>query len=48
MIRVFLPLADFSRYTLWVTLSGLVWILSFALFAIVFIPMLARPRYSHD
>jgi uncharacterized protein involved in response to NO len=48
MIRVFLPLADFSRYTLWVSLSGLVWILSFALFAIVFIPMLARPRYSHD
>jgi uncharacterized protein involved in response to NO len=44
MIRVFPPLADLPRYTLWVTLSGLGWILSFAVFAFVFIPMLAQPR----
>jgi uncharacterized protein involved in response to NO len=43
-LRVFVPLADPTAYALWVTLSGLAWILSFALFAIVFIPMLVRPR----
>lgn len=43
VLRVVLPLADPTRYPLWVTLSGLAWILSFALFAVVFIPMLARP-----
>jgi uncharacterized protein involved in response to NO len=43
-LRVFVPLADPAAYVLWVALSGLAWILSFALFAIVFIPMLAQPR----
>jgi uncharacterized protein involved in response to NO len=44
-LRVLVPLADPTRYTLWVTLSGLAWMFSFALFAIVFIPMLVRPRH---
>jgi uncharacterized protein involved in response to NO len=44
MLRVFLPLADPVHYALWVAVSGLAWMLSFALFAIVFIPMLVRPR----
>lgn len=44
VLRVFAPLADPAHYALWVALSGLVWIGSFALFALVFIPMLVRPR----
>jgi uncharacterized protein involved in response to NO len=44
MLRVLAPLADPARYALWVTLSGLAWMLSFALFAFVFVPMLVRPR----
>jgi uncharacterized protein involved in response to NO len=44
MLRVFMPLVDPVHYALWVALSGLAWMLSFALFAIVFIPMLVRPR----
>jgi uncharacterized protein involved in response to NO len=44
VLRVFLPLVDASHYTLWVTLSGLAWIATFALFTLVFAPMLIRPR----
>lgn len=44
VLRVFAPLADPAHYALWVALSGLVWIASFALFALVFIPMLVQPR----
>jgi uncharacterized protein involved in response to NO len=44
VLRVFAPLADPAHYTLWVALAGLAWIVSFALFALVFIPMLVRPR----
>lgn len=46
VLRVFAPLADPAHYTLWVALSGLVWIGSFALFALVFIPMVLKPRYA--
>jgi uncharacterized protein involved in response to NO len=44
LIRVFLPLIDVTHYALWVTLSGIFWILTFALFVMVFAPMLLRPR----
>jgi uncharacterized protein involved in response to NO len=44
IIRVFLPLVDPAHYVLWVTASGLLWIAVFALFLLVFFPMLARPR----
>jgi uncharacterized protein involved in response to NO len=44
VLRVFLPLVDASHYALWVTLSGLAWIATFALFTLVFAPMLIRPR----
>jgi uncharacterized protein involved in response to NO len=44
LIRVFLPLIDPAHYRLWVTTSGLIWIGVFALFSIVFIPLLVRPR----
>jgi uncharacterized protein involved in response to NO len=44
LIRVFTPLADPAHYTLWIVLAGLAWIVSFALFALVFMPMLLKPR----
>jgi len=43
-LRVFPPLIDFAHYALWVTLSGICWIVTFALFVLVFAPMLVRPR----
>jgi uncharacterized protein involved in response to NO len=46
VLRVLAPLADPTRYIWWVTFSGFVWMLSFALFVILFIPMLARPRLT--
>jgi len=52
MARVFPPLIDFAHYAFWVTLSGILWIVTFALFVVVFTPMLlspgadARPRGS--
>ncbi len=42
--RVFLPLLVPAYYSLWVGLSQLCWILSFALFALFYIPMLVSPR----
>jgi uncharacterized protein involved in response to NO len=44
VIRVFLPLVDIAHYTLWVTVSGFAWIVTFALFVLVFAPLLIRPR----
>jgi uncharacterized protein involved in response to NO len=44
MLRVILPLIDVAHYTLFVTVSGVVWIVTFALFVVVFAPMLVRPR----
>ncbi|NNJ64626.1 MAG: NnrS family protein [Xanthomonadales bacterium] len=42
--RVLLSWLDPSRYLLWVTLSGLLWILAFGLFALSIGPMLLRQR----
>jgi uncharacterized protein involved in response to NO len=44
LFRVFPPLVDSAYYVLWVTLSGVFWIVTFALFVVVFAPMLLRPR----
>jgi len=43
-IRLFLPMLDPGHYRLWITASGLMWIISFSLFAAVFIPLLISPR----
>jgi uncharacterized protein involved in response to NO len=43
-IRIFMPLLDPDHYRLWIAASGLMWIISFALFAVVFIPLLVSPR----
>lgn len=43
-IRIFFPLMDAANYKLWITVAGIVWIGTFSLFSLVFIPMLLRPR----
>lgn len=44
IVRVFLPLIAPSHYTLWVSISATLWILSFVLFASAYLPMLLKPR----
>jgi uncharacterized protein involved in response to NO len=44
ILRVFLPLVDAANYGLWVALSGGVWIMTFCLYLVVFVPMLLGPR----
>lgn len=43
-VRVFFPLMDPVNYQLWVVVSGIMWIISFTLFSIIFIPMLLQQR----
>ncbi|MFO7602259.1 MAG: NnrS family protein, partial [Gammaproteobacteria bacterium] len=42
--RVLLPLLAPGQYLLWVGLSQTLWVLAFALFMVVFLPILWRPR----
>jgi len=44
VVRVLLPLLDAEHYVIWIGLSQVLWIMSFALFIRVFLPMLWRPR----
>jgi uncharacterized protein involved in response to NO len=44
VLRVFPPLVDAAGYAFWIVLSGAVWIATFALFLVVFAPMLLGPR----
>lgn len=44
VIRIFLPMLDPAHYPFWIMVSGLMWIVSFILFSIVFIPLLITPR----
>lgn len=44
LVRVILPLFAMTQYTLWVEVSGALWVLAFLLFAIVYWPILTRPR----
>jgi uncharacterized protein involved in response to NO len=43
-LRIFFPLMDPGNYQLWITVSGIMWIISFSLFSIIFIPMLLKQR----
>ena len=43
-IRVFGPLGMPTWYVSWIVLAGLIWILAFVLFLVVYAPMLVRPR----
>jgi uncharacterized protein involved in response to NO len=44
LCRVFGPIFLPEQYNIWVDLSGLIWIISFAIFCIVYLPVLLRPR----
>lgn len=44
VVRVFFPIIDSGNYLLWIAVSQILWILSFLIFALVFLPMLWRPR----
>jgi uncharacterized protein involved in response to NO len=43
VVRVFFPLIDSDNYPLWIAIAQILWILSFLIFAIVFLPMLWKP-----
>lgn len=43
IVRVFFPLLDSGNYPLWIAISQILWILSFLIFAVVFLPMLWKP-----
>jgi uncharacterized protein involved in response to NO len=47
-VRVFFPLVDPRNYQLWITVAGALWIASFTLFSIIFIPMLSGPRVDTE
>lgn len=47
-VRVFFPLADPQNYQLWITAAGALWIASFTLFSVIFIPMLSGPRVDTE
>jgi uncharacterized protein involved in response to NO len=44
IVRVVLPLLDAARFTLWMGLSQVLWILAFSLFLVTFLRMLYQPR----
>ncbi|MEN8205273.1 MAG: NnrS family protein [Pseudomonadota bacterium] len=44
IVRVVLPLLDIARYTLWMGLSQVLWILAFSLFLVTFLRMMYQPR----
>ncbi|MCW8902823.1 NnrS family protein [Sedimenticola sp.] len=44
LFRVFGPVLLPGQYTMWVHLSGGIWIISFLLFAVIYVPMLTQPR----
>jgi len=44
VVRVLLPLLDFGHYTQWILLSQWLWMAAFALFVLVYAPILVKPR----
>ncbi|ALP54400.1 NnrS family protein [Candidatus Tenderia electrophaga] len=44
LVRVILPLLDPSHYAWWIGLSQGLWLAAFALFFVIYLPILTRPR----
>lgn len=44
VVRVIFPMADAQHYLLWLLLSALAWVLGFAVFLVIFMPVLFAPR----
>jgi uncharacterized protein involved in response to NO len=47
-VRIFFPILDPGHYGFWITVAGILWIISFSLFSIIFIPMLIKPRVDEQ
>lgn len=47
-VRVFCPIFDSSQYLLWIAISQFLWIVSFLIFSVVYIPMLLRPAIEKE
>ncbi len=43
IVRVFFPLIDIANYQTWIAASQILWIVSFLIFAVVYLPMLFSP-----
>jgi len=44
LFRIVLPLLVMERYTSWVIISALFWIVGFAIFLVIYAPILCKPR----
>jgi uncharacterized protein involved in response to NO len=44
LIRIIFPLMDPVNYQLWIVVAGSMWMITFSLFSVIFIPMLVMPR----
>jgi uncharacterized protein involved in response to NO len=44
LARAVAPVFDAAHYTAWIAAAQVLWVLGFALFSAVYIPMLIRPR----
>lgn len=44
LIRVFGPIIFPNQYNIWLDISGLLWIITFIIFSIVYLPILLQPR----
>ncbi len=44
IVRVLMPIVDSQHYPTWISLSAVLWILGFVIFAFIYLPMLTRPR----
>ncbi|MCB1920777.1 MAG: NnrS family protein, partial [Candidatus Competibacteraceae bacterium] len=44
VVRVLLPLIAPAHYPIWIGLSQLLWIIAFAIFIILYAPILIKPR----
>ncbi len=44
LVRVFFPATFPEQHSLWINLSGGLWVIAFALLCLAFIPVWSRPR----
>lgn len=44
VFRVFIPMMTTQAYTSWVLVAAILWILSFAIFVVIYTPILLKPR----
>ena len=47
-VRVLMPIVAPGQYSAWLYISGGLWLASFAIFCVVYLPILIRPRVDHQ